>query len=356
MGWKPISPVSDAREVQPLLSWLARHSTPPAVLLACREHPGLGRWRAPEPGTDRVVFLLEGCLADVSPAGLLEILAIGAPSVTALLDGCQAGEEAAAVVARADQIATALGRDQQVRQATAPPSDGPSESSAHSKRRRLRRAASNPATVPVLDALAMPVARRDLVTGPVLESDPAGSLPGQRHFRVVRKLLGDAPIPDALEAVPTGAADLAAPGCTASGVCVRVCPTDALTLQVTALAPAGSSAKDRQPGTAMFYDDGLHQPVGVDQFVLELDPARCIDCGLCVRQCPEGAMRRDGTLPWSDALAGTPLTLRAALSKRCTRCGATHRGPGPRCEPCTFRASTPFTSRLPPGFTRPGRS
>ena len=210
--------------------------------------------------------------------------------------------------------------------------------------------------MPLLDALAMPVARRALVAGPPHPVETEDAPPGPRLFAVVRELLGDAPVPDELDAVPTGAAQLSAPDCGGSGVCVRVCPTEALTLRVTELASTGRQAGAAQPvGSQAFHASDVEQPNHMDQLVLSVDPALCIDCGQCVQLCPEQAMSRRGSLGWAEALSGAEQTLRVALSKRCNRCGAVHRGRGSRCRACEFRATQPFSSRLPPGFTRLGR-
>lgn len=346
-------------DVQPLVRWLATTAQPaqPAhVLVACREHPDLAPWLLPVTGDDRVVFVLAGCLADVPPAALLEVLAAGA-RVTALLDGCRSPADAAEVVTRADEVATAIGRADQVAAATV--ATARLEQEAAPSRRFRRGGAGRETSVPRLDALSMPVARRVVVmaarrTAEVRATRP-GDAPHARLFAVVNELLGDDPLPPALLGVPTGAADLAAPACGGSGVCVRVCPTDALTLRVTELDGSGEVGDDRPVGTQPYRAPGEDRPAHADEFVLAVDPARCIDCGDCVRQCPEQAMQRVGSLPWLPALAGTERPVRVALSKRCNRCGASFRGSGARCAVCTFRAAAPFTSRLPPGFTRTER-
>ncbi|OFE18805.1 hypothetical protein BA895_01060 [Humibacillus sp. DSM 29435] len=343
-------------DVQPLLRWLATN-TPSAraahVLVACREHPDLGPWLAPDEDDDRALFVLAGCLADVPPAALLEVVAAGA-RVTALLDGCRSPAAAGEVVSRADEVATAVGRPDQMATATAPPAP-PAHAPARS--RRFRRGDIGRETpVLLLDALRMPVERRVLVTAARRRVEardrPRGDAPHDRLFGVVGELLGDDPPPPELLSVPTGAADLAAPECGGSGVCVRVCPTDALTLRVTELHESGALSDDRPIGTQPCPAPGEHRPAHVDEFALSVDPARCIDCGECVRQCPEQAMQRVGSLSWLPALADTERPVRVALSKRCSRCGASFRGSGARCTVCTFRAASPFTSRLPPGFTR----
>ncbi|MEO5743074.1 MAG: 4Fe-4S dicluster domain-containing protein [Terracoccus sp.] len=347
-------------DVLPLLRWLASKAPsarPAHVLVACREYPDLGPWLAPGEDDGRAVFVLTGCLADVPPAALLEVLAAGA-RVTALVDGCRSPSAAAEVVTRADEVATAIGRPDQMATATVTPAQ-PEHEPARSRRFRRGATTGGESPVPVLDALAMPVTRRLLVTaaGRTAEAPHtrSGDAPHDRLFAVVGELLGDDPPPPGLLSVPTGAADLAAPACGGSGVCVRVCPTDALTLRVTELGESGALGDERPVGTQPYQTPREHRPALVDEFVLAVDPARCIDCGECVRQCPEQAMQRVGPLPWLPALAGAERPVRVALSKRCSRCGASFRGSGARCSACTFRAASPFTSRLPPGFTRSQR-
>ena len=203
----------------------------------------------------------------------------------------------------------------------------------------------------------MPVGRRALVgfDSAVGELD---AHPGLRLLAVVRELLGGAPVPSGLDDVPTGAAVLAAGKCCGNGVCVRTCPTDALTLTVTDLSTRSSSAMVPNPtfhsleppvaGAATFSDAGL------SQFALSIDPALCIDCGQCVELCPESAMARVGALPWEQALKGLRTTLESGLSSTAPVVGCRPRRPAAVCR-VSFRTSEPFGSELPPGFVRKAR-
>jgi ferredoxin len=346
-------------EVDTLLlrRWLSTATVPTAVLVACREHERLDVWRAPTPGPRQIVYRLDGCLADLPPAALLEILAAGAVSVAGLLDGCADPTAARAVLARAGRIAAAVAADQPVNALTDPPPTNPELPGHPDQHRHLGR---RPVPVPlleVLDARAMPVGRRALV-GLGGELGQLEAHPGLRLYAVVRELLGGAPVPSGLADIATGAAQLEAARCCGSGVCVRTCPTQALTLAVTDLIDgAASSLQDgaglpsasQVVGGAAFSDDGLQQ------FVLTVDPALCIDCGQCVEMCPEAAMSRVGPLPWGQALRGLPTTLRVGMVRRCSRCGMPNRTPGPLCGVCSFRTADPFGSLLPPGFTRQTR-
>jgi ferredoxin len=191
----------------------------------------------------------------------------------------------------------------------------------------------------------MPVSRRALMGlgGALGELE---THPGLRLYTVVRELLGGAPVPSGLDDVLTGSAQLEAAQCCGSGVCVLACPAQALTLTVTDLVPGAAAPSARVVGAAAFSDEGLQQ------FVLNVDPALCIDCGQCVEMCPESAMSRVGPLPWAQALNGMQTTLQVGMVRRCSRCGMPNRDPDTMCAVCTFRTAEPFGSLLPAGFTR----
>jgi len=344
-------------DTRPLRRWLAT-ADGTAVLLACREHPDPSAWCAPDArGSTEdpsVVHLLSGCLGDLPPAAVLEIIAAGAREVVGLLDGCAAPDDARRVLDEAATIALALDLDQQVIARSASP--GSADSSPPVPRRGRPRASRRRAA-PLLDAEHMPVARRTLLAAPG-PGDATGSAaleahPVVRMRAVVRELLGARTVPAALGDLPGGAAVLAAPGCGGTGSCVQVCPVQALSLTVTDLtsptAPAAGGADD-----APTVPGGARRAADVEQFVLNVDASRCIDCGACVDVCPEGAMTRAGSMSWGQILAATPTVLRAGLVRRCTRCGSAHRGEGELCSICAQRAREPFGSRLPPGFRRPG--
>jgi ferredoxin len=342
-----------------LRRWLGAATVPTAVLVACREHEQLDPWRSASRGEPQVVYRLEGCLADLPPAALLEILAGGAVSVSGLLDGCANPSAARNVLARASRITAAVAADHPIHALTDPPQADPTGRGVTDHHRRFGRRSAPPAVSEVLDAGAMPLGRRALV-GLGLALGELDAHPGLRLYAVVRELLGGAPVPSGLDNIPTGAAQLEAARCCGSGVCVLSCPTQALTLKVTDVTEGGVSPSvpdlagpQREPqvvGAAAFSNDGLQQ------FVLSVDPALCIDCGQCVELCPESAMSRVGHLPWAQALNGMQTTLRVGMVRRCSRCGMPNRSPGPLCGVCAFRTSEPFGSKLPPGFRREARA
>jgi ferredoxin len=342
-------------DTQAVRRWLASAAAPTAVLVACREHENLDAWRQPGPGAPQVVYRLDGCLADVPPAALLEILAGGAVSVSGLLDGCANPSAARRVLDRAGRIAAAVAVGRPVHALTAPLQTSVAPPCAADQHSRFSRRPAPVQLLEVLDARAMPVSRRALVglAGALGQVNPHPSL---RLHAVVRELLGGAPVPSELEDIPSGAARLDAAHCCGNGVCVRTCPTQALTLRVTDLTQAGLSRSAKDPadhphepsvvGAAGFSNDALQQ------FVLSVDAARCIDCGQCVEQCPESAISRVGPLPWAQVLNGMTTTLRVGMVRRCSRCGVPYRTAGSLCAVCAFRTLDPFGSQLPPGFAR----
>ena len=328
------------------------------VLLACREHPDPLAWCAPASRGRAVgpvvVHLLSGCLGELPPAAVLEIVAAGAREVVGLLDGCAAPDDARRVLDEAATIALALDLDQQVIAQSASP--GSADSSLPAPRRGLP-GASRRRAAPLLDAEHMPVARRILLAAPG-PGDATGTAgpemhPDLRMRAVLRGLLGARPVPAALGDLLVGAGVLAAPGCGGTGTCVQVCPVQALSLTMTDLtAPAATSAGGAEEARPV--PGGARRSADMEQFVLSVDASRCIDCGACVDVCQEGAMTRAGSMTLSQTLAATPTVLRAGLVRRCTRCGSAHRGEGDLCTVCAERAREPFGSRLPPGFRRAG--
>ncbi|WP_372594132.1 4Fe-4S dicluster domain-containing protein [Actinotalea sp.] len=343
-------------DTRPLRRWLAA-ADGPAVLLACREHPDPRAWCAPDAQDEGpwAVYLLSGCLGDLPAAAVLEILAGGACEVAGLLDGCGAPDAARLVLEEAAGIALALGLDRQVTARSGAP--GPADTPPDAPHRVLPRLSRRRAA-PLLDAEQMPVTRRTVLAAP--GAAEVGGLPAPeahpalRMRSAVRELFGERPVPSALGDLPAGAGLLAAPGCGGTGTCVQACPVGALSLTVTDLT-GGTAAPGEAAGAGRLVPGGDRHPPDVEQFVLSVDASRCIDCGLCVDLCPEGAMTRTDGLTWSQALDATPAVLRAGLVRRCARCGSAHRGEGELCVVCAPRARDPFGSRLPPGFRRPGR-
>lgn len=229
------------------------------------------------------------CLAGVHP----EALAAGALS------------RGAATVVRADCEACPVGAGARVRAVLASARDivGASGSAAHiaeeqvadaAPRRWARRSGARRA-----NRAAPEVSRRSLFglrADAEPEPAPRSALAGLSSSAGARQaLLAATPEP----ALPQLAATS---DCTACGGCVRVCPTDALSL---------------------------------DAGELRLSPDACVGCGECVRVCPEDALR-----PAPPAPAPGRRVLVRVEERRCGTC-ARPLGPGEgaTCHHCTTRGS-----------------
>lgn len=309
-----MTPVADTR---PLRHWL--HSAGGQhLVICCAEHPDPAAWSRSIAGhgSGRAVVHLATCVSQVPAAVLLELVAGGATGITVTLDGCADSCETEVVVARAVAFLLALGRPETIACAKATPVE------------RKRGAAW-----PILGENAVPVSRRALFGRPDgLQLVEPSENPTDRVLAVLRELAhGDGPWTE-LDGIPTGVPRLTASRCAGSGACARVCPEDALTLTRTVLAEA------RADQDAMA------------QFQLTFDASRCTDCGKCLQICPESALQRAGEQVWSSLLAGTSVSLRVGLVRRCARCGSGHGRSGDLCAVCAFRAGNPFGSAMPPGL------
>jgi ferredoxin len=303
-------------DTRPLRHWL--HGTEgPHLLIRCAEHPDPGAWsRAIAcPGCEHAVVQLETCVAQVSPAVLLELVAGGASGITVALDGCAHRFEAEAVVTRAGTFLSALGRAETIGGALAPPRDR-----------------KHGSAWPILGQGAIPVSRGAMFgRRDGLDLVEPSEHPTQRLVAVLGELADREGLGTQLDGTPTGVPRLTASRCAGSGVCARICPAGALTLTRTVLA----EAKTDQDAMA--------------QFQLTFDPGKCTDCGQCLDVCPESALNRSGEYAWSSLLAGERVGLRVGLIRRCARCGVGHGSSGDLCAVCAYRAANPFGSTMPPG-------
>ena len=325
-----------AVDTRPLRHWL--HSADgPHLVICCGEHPDPATWSravwtggpgdaggAGVSGSGQAVVQLSTCLAALTPAILLELVAGGASGVTVALDGCANPVDAEVAVSRAGTFVSALGRPQHINVAKVLP-----------KERK------HGAAWPILGETAVPVSRRTLFgRADGLELAEPSEHPTQRLAAVLRELVGEDCTGTELNHIPTGIPSLSASRCAGSGVCARACAADALTVTRTVLAEA-SSDQD-----------------AIAQFHLAFDPAKCTGCGQCLEICPESALEQSGELVWSSLLTQEQVDLRVGLTRRCTRCGVGHGRSGDLCAVCAFRAANPFGSTLPPGTTHgvdPGR-
>lgn len=308
-----------AVDTRPLRHWLYA-ADQPHLVICCAEHPDPAGWSGAvvRPGAQHAVVRLATCVAQASPAVLLELMAGGASGITVSLDGCALREEAASVVARASDFLTAL---------------RPPGGRAITGAKALPPKRKHGAAWPILGIGKVPMSRRALLGRPdgLDLAEPAEN-PTQRLLSVLRELAGGQDLETALDGIPTGVPRLTATTCAGSGVCARSCPAGALAVTSTVLA----GATDEREAMA--------------QFQLTLAPALCTGCGQCLGVCPESALGRSGEHTWSELLAGEPVSLRVGLLRRCARCGGPHGRLGECCAVCAYRAAHPFGSTMPPGW------
>ena len=208
--------------VSPLLAWLTRGREEVDLEVACAEHPDPAR------GVERnTVAVLPFCLADAPDHLFLEMLTCGAAHLYPRVDGCGRAGESRALVDRLAALVDALGHPGRLRAMVAP---------AKGRKRA------------VLDATHVPVSRRQvlLLSGSTARREMPAEYrePHERLVDAVRVLSpAPTPAPGGTDALPGPGLVLAAPACTACGVCVRACPTDALSL-----ADLGPAAEDRAGG------------------------------------------------------------------------------------------------------------
>ena len=368
--------------------WVARHDDAMTLELVCAEHP------APAKGDPaRTVVRLPCCLADVPAHEILELFTAGAQRVVVRRDGCAEPErpntlldEVARVLAaagvdrlrlttseEADASACATAGDHRGQPQPAVGAAQPDEIASPTPERGLPAAA--PATrrgllgrrrAPraarqvrreVLDADHMPVPRRQMLglgSGPVRElADEYGS-DVQRLNAALAALLPAAPSRPASSspALPSPvlpspvlpSPDLTSPavrlrgrGCTACGVCVRACPTDALSLR-----HLGAVADTEADATPLMT-------------TLVQDPTRCDGCQVCVQICPEDVLTVEGLWGWDAVLSRVtspePAPVASLATAQCQRCRTRFptTGAGNLCAVCAYRRQNPFSSRLPPG-------
>lgn len=306
-------------DTRPLRHWL--YGTDMAhLVICCVEHPDPGAWSHAivgrgGPASEQAVFQLTGCIAQMTPAVLLELVAGGAFAITVALDGCANTAGAQHVVTRAGDFLSALGRPEVINWAFV-----------------LPRERKHGAAWPVLGESGVPVSRRALFGRPDgLELAKPSEHPTQRLVAVLAEMADEGGLKTKLDGIPTGAPKLTASRCAGSGVCTRTCPVDALTLTRTVLAEANPERD------------------AMAQFQLTFDPAKCTDCGQCLQVCPESALQKTGEYAWSSLLADESFNLRVGLIRQCARCGVGHGRSGDLCAVCAYRAANPFGSTMPPG-------
>ena len=313
-------------DLRPLLRWVGRQSPGIDLELVCAEHPDPRRGD----GT-RTVIRLGACLGDVGAHEVAELLVAGAQTVTLRLDGCERPESAALPFAPAIELLLAAGVHRL--DVTGAPLDHPRP------KRRI-----------VLESGALPVPRRAVLSLGI-GNDAMRELPNQflappkRLNTAIAALVSKAPALAAQVPLinPSGSVQLSAPNCTACQVCVRACPSDALSLAHSGVADA-TNAGD---ANAMAFTSLIQ------------DPSACNGCGLCEQMCPEAVLHLGAPWSWdkvreaidadaSDNRVGEPVvTLATARCERCRTRFPTTSG-GSLCPVCAFRRANPFSSRIPP--------
>ena len=295
---------SEHDDLTALLRWLGDQAMGARVELVCAHERG--PVRAPP---DVLVVRLAGCAGELSAASYLELAAAGAAVVVPTAQ-CPQAERTATSVAAANRLLGAW-------------PGAPRVSERTDEQRRHRRAR-------VYELGRLPLSRRRLLFLARLDNSCVPDVHLDQRSRVIFALQclnrrGWAPSATKEPSLPC--ANLEVTGCTACGVCVRACPTAALTLE---------------------EDDS-----GSGLFALEHLASRCDDCGRCVALCPTRALIRTGQGDWPRLLDDKSRTLATGAVRRCAHCGASfaETDPGRYCPPCAFRLADPFGSRLPAAAT-----
>lgn len=335
--------------------WVARHDDGVTLELVCAEHP------APAKGDPtRTVVRVPTCLADVPAHEVLELFTAGAQTVVVRRDGCAEPERPNGLLDEAGRVLAAAGVDRlcltgpdgaDARRPSdrvgGPQPDEPADPADQdlpglppAARRRIvgrRRAprAARQVRREVLEADHMPVPRRQVLGlggGPARELADEYASDVQRLTTALAALLPTTPtLPDLL----SPAVRLRGKGCTACGVCVRACPTDALRLRHL----GGSAEADAAPLMTTLLQD----------------PTRCDGCQLCVQGCPEDVLTVEGRWGWDAVLTRVatlePAPVTSLSTAQCHRCRTRFptTGAGTLCPVCAYRRKNPFSSCLPRG-------
>jgi ferredoxin len=298
---------NDKDDLSSLLRWLADQPDPPNVELVCAHEAG-PVW-AP---SDALVVQLDGCAAELSAASYLEAAAGGVAQLTVLASGCLQVERIGTTIAEANRLLKTY--------------PGVCLVACETERERRHRRAH------VYDMHRLPVSRRRLLFLARLDYSWMPDVHADQRARslaALRHLASNGASPSAMHELSAPSAALVATECTACGVCVRACPTGALSL------------------------DQTDSDVGA--FTLKSLVSRCVDCGRCVSLCPSGVLIRTDQLDWAQLLDDTLKTVATGLVRRCAHCGGNFPGTevSQYCPPCLFRMENPFRSRGPVSSPKP---
>lgn len=304
----------------PLLDWISRQPDEIDLELACIEHPDPGR--GPR---GRTVAVVPGCLAQAAPHLLLELLVLGAASVTTATGGC---------------------KDHQLLRDRSVPLVALLERLGHADRLRVDDTRGRERRRPVLSATSMPVSRRQLFLLSEPERRPLPDTTATAHQRLVaavRELASSASTTAATAPpVPEGPARcLTSQGCTGCGVCVHACPERALDIEV--------AADDGRAADPQAEDTRRHGA----ETTLWMQPSSCSGCRGCIDLCPTGALADHGPHDWDALLDDSWTALESLTTVVCHRCkGRFPAGDGQLCPVCAFRSAEPFGTTLPPEVLR----
>ena len=299
-GPAPGGPASDHDDLTSLLRWLADQPDSPSIGLVCAHETGPIR-----PPTDMVAVRLDGCAGELSLASYLEVAGGGTSQLTVLAPDCPELGAIRATLAVANRL---LGPHSDICRLV-----------DTVKKRRLRHAQ-------VYELHRLPLSRRRLLFLTRLDHAWMPDVHADQRTRVLAALR-QLSTPDAclndMSDVLLPSASLVASGCTACGVCVRACPTGAISLEKSS---AG----------------------GVGSFSLTALVTKCVDCGRCVALCPSGALVRTGQLEWARLADGGTEAIASGSVRRCERCSEDFAGTeaSQYCPICQFRLENPFGSRL----------
>ena len=260
---------------------------------------------APELVADKTIpaVILTGPLDEVPPHEILETLALGAEVID--LHGDPGPLE------RLIDTLTAAGIDRlRIGQGTVKPKESfGSDDVPHSRRDLFGLGRSD---MPLPDEEMLPEDRERLALSNILESEGLE--------------------PSALAGVDSHGLLLRTSGCTACGVCVKACPTDALELSHL------ETGEDRRITTLSEYD------------------SKCIGCRECVNLCPVDAFEVGGAISWVTRLGESPRRpLETVPTMRCEKCKTyfTMREGGTLCKTCKATRDNPFAIRWPEGVPKP---
>lgn len=355
--------------LESVLRWVARQEEDLGLELVCAEFPD------PERGDrTRTVIRMTTCVDQVPAHEILELLTVGAETVVVRCTDPvgKAGHvlAAARVLASAgvgrlrieDVTGTSALAASEPEGTKTRPSETPVPGISRHKRKdpgssRPRGRVRKQVVREVLDAGHMPIPRRQVLglgAGPIRDlPDQFQSGPRRLNAALAGLLPASGPALDALNA----SVQLVAPGCTACNVCVRACPTDALSLRTFGAPQAPSDDDDVLSGFGGGAGPGGSDSEPAAPLVTTLlqDPAACDGCGICVQMCPENVLEIRDRWDWSTVLAaaeGQDLKPVVSLTtSTCAKCGTRFptTDPGSLCPVCTFRRANPFSSRMPPG-------